>query len=244
MTYLAEDPTPLGITLLLVAGAFLIALKVTQEGKYLVRAGIALALALAVVIIEWLWVTDNERIEQVVYNLRRAVLASDADGVLVHLAPNVQYLRGDTALSEDATRALIRLNLSNFHFEFVQLSDLHIAAMRQARRGTAEFRVFARGSQSSSSGAVDLGSAITAWSLGFQETAPGVWKVNRISPVSIPRGILAFPGGLPKSDDSHLGVNDGIHISRPFRRSLMGPRAGDLQSRHSAGATSDQTQRN
>ena len=48
--------------------------------------------------------TDNERIEQVVYDLRQAVLNSDAEGVLIHMAPNVQYLQGDTALSEDATR--------------------------------------------------------------------------------------------------------------------------------------------
>ena len=41
MTYLLEDPTYLAGGLLLLAGAFLVALKVTQQGKYLVRAGIA-----------------------------------------------------------------------------------------------------------------------------------------------------------------------------------------------------------
>ena len=60
----------------------------------------------------------------------------------------------------------------------------------------------------------DLGTAVTTWSLGFQETEPGVWKVNRISPVSIPQGILALPGGLPPTDESHLGLNDGIGIPR------------------------------
>ena len=73
MTYLSEDPTYLAGGLLLLAGAFLVALKVTQQGKYLIRAGIALGLGLVVVVVEWLWVTDNERIEQVVYDLRRAV---------------------------------------------------------------------------------------------------------------------------------------------------------------------------
>ena len=55
---------------------------------------------------------------------------------------------------------------------------------------------------------------MTTWSLGFQETEPGVWKVNRITPVSIPRGVLAMPGGLP-TDGSQLGFNDGISVSRP-----------------------------
>jgi hypothetical protein len=242
MTYLSEDPTHLAVGFLLLAGAFLVALKVTQQGKYLVRAGLALGLALAVVVFEWLWVTDNERIEQVVYNLRRAVLNSDAEDVLANLAPNVQYLRGDTALSEDATRALIRVNLSEFRFDFVRISDLHASAMRQARRGTAEFRVFAKGVMRSSSGTVDAGTKITAWSLGFQETEPGVWKVNRISPISIPRGILTFPAGLPKSDDSHLGFNDGIYIPHSNGRSFPGP--GSLRSRRSSGAVIDQSERN
>ena len=94
MTNLSEDPTYLAGGLLLVAGAFVVALNVTQQGKYLIRAGIALALALMVVAIEWFWVTDNERIEQVVYDLRRAVQNSDVEGVLAHMAPNVQYLAG------------------------------------------------------------------------------------------------------------------------------------------------------
>ena len=30
-----------------------------------------------------------------------------------------------------------------------------------------------------------VGTANSTWSLGFQETEPGVWKVNRITPVSM-----------------------------------------------------------
>ena len=59
-------------------------------------------------------------------------------------------------------------------------------------------------------GLADPGTAVTTWSLGFQETEPGVWKVNRISPVSIPQGILALPGGLPPTDESQLGFSGGI----------------------------------
>ena len=62
--------------------------------------------------------TDNERIEKVVYDVREAVLKSDTDGVLAHLAPNVMYQQGDTALMSDATRKLIFLtNVTNVHLE-------------------------------------------------------------------------------------------------------------------------------
>ena len=120
MTFFSEDPTYLAGGLLLLAGAFLVALNITQQGKYLVRAGVALGLALLVVAVEWFWVTDNERIEHVVYALRQAVLSSDAEGVLIHMAPNVQYLQADTVLSEDATRAMIKATLSHAEFEFVR----------------------------------------------------------------------------------------------------------------------------
>ena len=171
MTYLSEDPTFLAVGLLLVAGAFLVALNVSQQGKYLIWAAVALGLAVTVVVIEWLWVTDNERIEQVVYDLRRRVLNSDVQGVLSHLAPNVQYLQGDTALSEDDTRALVEANLSRARFDFVRIGDLQISAGQQSRRGKAEFRVFTRGSLTAS--APEGGAAVSTWSLGFEETAPG-----------------------------------------------------------------------
>jgi hypothetical protein len=244
MTYLSEDPTFLAAFFLVLAGAFLAALKVTQQGKYLVRAGIALGLGLVVLVVDWLWVTDTERIERVVYDLRRAVANSDADGVISHLVPNVQYLQGDTALSEQATRALIRDNLSRFHFDFVRISDLHASAMRQARRGTAEFRVFTRGSLSSQPGAANSGTKITAWSLGFQETEPGVWKVNRISPISIPRQILAYPGGLPESDDSHWGSNDAIRRPYSSQLRLLHSRRYDMRGHRSAGTKSSEREGN
>jgi hypothetical protein len=223
MTYLSEDPTYLAGGLLLLAGAFLVGLNVSQQGKYLIRAAIALGLALAVVAIEWFWVTDNERIEQVVYALRDAVLKTDADGVLVHMAPNVQYLQADTALSEDATRTMIKASLSHAEFEVVRITDLQTSVGEQSRRGQAEFRVFARGHLGSSPGAPEFGTAITTWSLGFQETAPHVWKVSRISPVSLPAGVLSLPGttrvprsgGAPSSNGRMGGYRTRPREPRP-----------------------------
>ena len=87
MTYLSEDPTYLAGGFLLLGAAFVIALKATQQGKYLIGAATTLILAVLVVIVEWVWVTENERIEKVVYEVRAAVLKSDADGVLAILHP-------------------------------------------------------------------------------------------------------------------------------------------------------------
>ena len=54
--------------------------------------------------------------------------------------------KGTTSLDAEATRALIQANLSNTRFEFIRISNLQTSAGEQSRRGTAEFRVFAKGS--------------------------------------------------------------------------------------------------
>lgn len=193
MTYLSEDPTFLVGGLLLLAGAFAAALRVTQEGKYLVYATVALAVALGVFVVERLWVTDSERIEQVVYGLRDAVANSNVDGVLGYMARDVFYTRGDVALNPEETRGYIRETLGRVKFEMVQVTGLEIKVGEQSRRGTANFRVFAKGSMESSLGQIPSGTSLTAWSLGLRETEPGDWKVYRITPVQIPNEIFSPP---------------------------------------------------
>lgn len=195
MEYLSEDPIPLAGFFLLAAVAFLVAMRATQQGKYLVRAVIAGVLAAAVLVVEWSWVTDNERIEQVVYGLRDAVANSDVDAVLGYMTPDVTYLKGETALEGDATRGLIRDNLSRVRFELVRITNLRTNAGRQSRRGTAEFHAFFKGTMDTSTASVNVGTVNSIWSLGLRETAPGIWKVDRITPVQAPGDGLYVPGG-------------------------------------------------
>jgi ketosteroid isomerase-like protein len=185
MEYLSEDPWPLASALGLVALGFLIALLVTQQGKHLIRAGIALGLALAVIVIEHFWVTDNERIEAVVYDLARAVGASDPAAVEAHLAPDFEAPLGAVG------RALIRASLPNIKFDFVRVSKLSVNAGAQTRLGTAHFTVHASGMATTPilSHAFATPPSGTDWSLGFRETAPGQWKVTRITPTRLPQGL-------------------------------------------------------
>src|SRR5271157_957768 len=193
VTFLSEDPTYLAGFLALVAVALLVALRVTQQGKYLVWALMALGLAVVVVVIERVWVTDNERIESVVYELRRDVLAAKPEEGLAQLTPDVEYVQDGISLSGEATRELIRANLANAALDFVHVQDLQTSARRQTRRGKAEFRIYAKGTLRTSMATYNVGTANSTWSLGFQETEPGVWKVNRITPVSMTEGVALVP---------------------------------------------------
>jgi hypothetical protein len=195
MELLAEDPTYLAGALGVAGVVFLIATRVTQQGRYLIWALAAFGLAGAVLVIEHFWVTDAERIERVVYGLGDAVRASDAEGVLPHLTSEVEFVQhGHARSSGEATRAYIRTVLSNTRFEFLRISHLTAKASRLSRVGSAEFRVIAGGSTEASGVMTNFGTTSSDWSLGLEEVSPGVWKVNRISPTRLPWGIPG-PGG-------------------------------------------------
>ncbi len=225
MTFLSEDPTYLAGFFLLVAAACLTTLKITQQGKYLVWGMTSLGLALAVVVIERLWVTDNERIENVVYELRRAVLEVKPDEVLSYLTPDVEYIHDGSVISGDATRELIRANLANSSFDFVHIQDLQTSAGRQTRRGKAEFRVYAKGTLRTPLATYNTGTANSTWSLGFQETEPGVWKVNRITPVSMLDG-MALTAPSRSASKANRG-EQGKPGPRPY--GSYGPSRGSLK---------------
>lgn len=196
MSMFTEDPTLPVAVLLMAAACCFVAVRVRQEGKYLVWGGVALALAGGVAAFEWAWVTEKERIEGVVHDLRRALLASDSQRILGHLTPDAQFVQAGSSMNPEATRALIAGNVSAAKFDLVRVRELQASAGSRTRRGKAEFKVFARGSFQGPFGLGGLsGAADSTWSLGFEETRPGVWKINRITPISTPLSPALFAGG-------------------------------------------------
>lgn len=195
MSMVLEDPTYLAGGLGVLAVIFLIAVRVTQQGKFLIWAMTAGGIALLVLAIDWVWVTDNERIEAVVEDLRKAVQASDADGVIKLLTPDIQYessaatryFRGPSLRGTEAIER-IRTTLAVTHFDFVRVTGLVAQAGVQTRRGTAEFQVIASGSTDLGGFNRNFGTTGSRWSLGFRETKPNVWQVERISPIQLPDG--------------------------------------------------------
>jgi hypothetical protein len=206
MEFLSEDVTPLLVVLGILAAAFLLALRVSQQGKYLLWAGAALGLALMALLIEQLWVTNGERCEQVVYQLRDAAAASSGDTVLSYLTPDVQYEeRNHTLLEGESARAFIRQQLALTRFDFIRITHLEAKAGRQSGRGSAEFRVLASGIYEMAGAPVQFGSTQLDLSLGFRETAPEVWKIDRITltrgvrGMPSPVGAPSQPGSVPRS---------------------------------------------
>src|SRR4051812_23202528 len=124
MYYLADDPSYLLAGLGLAAVTLLVALRVTQQGKFLLWAGIVGAVALGIFGVERYWVTDAERIEAVVYDLGAALEASDVDRIKSHLDDRVTFgMRGETTDGTLLLRLVLPL-LRQTHFDFVRVSRL------------------------------------------------------------------------------------------------------------------------
>ena len=229
MHYIAEDPTYVAGGLGLIGVALLVAVKVTQQGKYLVWAGVALGLAAVALVVERLWVTDNERIEATVYGLTAAVKARDADAFASYLTPDAtveldnvgpmpndfyRYVIGFLSRFHRArlSARLLRPYLESLEFDFLSISRLTAHAGALSRRGTAEFRAFASGSHVEPGTGYRYNFATppsgTDWSLGLREVEPGVWKVERITPTALPTG--GEPGDRPRPRPGRLR-------GRPYR---------------------------
>jgi ketosteroid isomerase-like protein len=180
--YLAENAWPLVAVFGLIGVGFLVALRVTQNGRYLVRALIALGLAAVALIVEQVWVTDAERIEAVVRELADAVRRSDADAALALMGDHVAFGIRNQSISDDLDLNLIRGVLRDVKFDWLYLSRLSASAGKQTHMGQAEFKVNAGGTYQGSNNFVGL----SEWSLGFHRTPDGAWKITRITATKLP----------------------------------------------------------
>lgn len=209
MSWLSENPWPLAGTFVVLAVFFLVLLKVNQQGKHLLYALVMLALAVVVVVVERVWVTDAERVEAVIYQLADAVRRSDADGALALLTTDVSLSQTSivvggprqTALSKalrdridggeaNPARVVIGNAIGGTRFDFLSVSRLQASAGALSRQGRADFRVFAAGSILGPGG-VSYNFATdgdgTDWSLGLREQN-GQWRVESITATRVPRG--------------------------------------------------------
>ncbi len=183
--YVAENPWYLVAMFGAIAAGFLLAARVTQDGRHLARAFVALGVVAALIVVDQLWVTEAERVEGVVRTLGRAVARSDADAALALMDEHVTFSLRSNTFGEELVLSSVAELLHQVKFDFVRISRLVATAGAQTHRGQAEFKVTA-------AGAIEQGSmrafaGYSEWSLGFRKVASGEWKINRITAVELPQ---------------------------------------------------------
>jgi len=104
MTWLVEDPTPTLVAAALIEALLVLALVKTGRGVLLwAVAGVALQ-AVALLALEWLIVTDKEKVEETLSGAARALEANDPQAVLSYIDPS-SSLRGQ--VSQEMSRVTI-----------------------------------------------------------------------------------------------------------------------------------------
>lgn len=134
--YVAENPWYLAGTFGLAAAGFLVALKLTQDGRNLTRALIALGLAAVVLVVEQWIVTDAERVEWAVKDLVRALSENDTTRVISLMDDRVTFSMRDK-IADELDHAWFARELNDLTFDWLHLSRLTTSAGQQTHRGSA-----------------------------------------------------------------------------------------------------------
>lgn len=191
----AENVWPLIWLIALVELILVIAMVGTGRGRFLLWIGSLALFAVLLVGVEWLWVTDAERIDGAINQVADAVRREDADGILRHLAPQCRFGSYNRDAIGQQAEALFR----QVEFDRVTISQRKTQVFRLRKQATAEFLAVARGKQSG----VEFNPYPTRWILTFIQAEDGLWQVMDIQqlqafgdgdrPVSTPD-----PAGLPR----------------------------------------------
>ena len=175
--YVAENPWYLVAILGFVAAGFLLTLRATQEGRYLVRALVAPGPTAGplLIVVDQVWVTEAERVERVIRDLADAVARSDGTATMALMDDHVAFGIRSQTLGEELDLPSFAELLGQVQFDFVRVSRLSATAGAQTHRGQAEFKVTA-------SGAIKQGGSLrnfmgnSEWSIGLRRLPSGAWK--------------------------------------------------------------------
>lgn len=193
-SHFGENPWPLVLALLGVAVVCLALLMVTQNGRHLVRGLVAVGLACLLLVLDWAWTTDREKIAATVSGIAAAVKRNDIEAVRSRLSPNAVYLpngqTGGVEFQSPLGNTLLKQALDEVKFDFLSVRNLNLSAGRQTKRGKADFEVLCSGTWNPSVGgsAINFPPTTSAWSFGLQKQKDGAWLVDRITPTQMPGG--------------------------------------------------------
>lgn len=186
----AESVWPIIWVLALVALILVIATVATGRAKYLFGIGALGLLAGLLVIIEWLWETDRERVDKVIEALAQAVRQENAAEIEPHLSPQCRY---GVANRDQIVR------LADSVFQRIEINKLTISGKKTEvfplrKEATTEFLAVVRGRQSS----VEFNPYPTRWIFTLRQNSSGQWQVvdiQQIPALGESRQPISPPGG-------------------------------------------------
>ena len=168
----AENVWPLIWVIALAELILLIAVVGLGRGKLLVWMGVLAFVAVFLVLLEWLLVTDRERVDGIVDQVAQAVRREDIEGVLEHLAPECRF----GSHNREGIRHMAAAVLREVEIERVTLSDRKTQVFPERGEATTQFLAVARGRQST----VEFGPYAARWTLTLNQGPAGQWQIVNI----------------------------------------------------------------
>ncbi len=202
MSLIFENPWPLIWVCLGLAAMLVVAMRMTQQGKFLLWAAVVAALAGLLLVADAVVVTDAERVEMVVDALVDGVRKSDPDAVLALLSDSISIedIGGQQIASGPTARLFVRLGLEAVRFDILQSGSRRVEVGAISRQAKVDLRIFVAGRFAGSQLGAGFGTKPgegSDWSIGLDEIEKGVWKIERITPISLP-GDARLAGLVPR----------------------------------------------
>jgi hypothetical protein len=151
-----------------------IAMVATGRGRYLIGIAALGCLALVLVIVEWSWVTDRERVDGIIDDMARAALHEDSATLVGYLAADCRY----GSMDRNAIAAFADSIFRQFAIDRVSVSSRKTDVFPVRREARAEFLAVVRGRQNN----VDFSPYPTRWILTFVQRDGG-WQVVEIQQI-------------------------------------------------------------
>jgi hypothetical protein len=172
---IGEDVWALIGVLAILALGLAIATVATGRGRFLIGIGALACLAIALLAIEWLWVTDRERVDRIIDELAQAAMREDSSGIVQHLAADCRYAN----LDRNRIGALADAVFQRFAVDKVSVSSRRTEVFPLRGEAKAEFMAVVRGRQNN----LDFNPYPTRWILTFVQNSQGAWQVVEIQQI-------------------------------------------------------------
>lgn len=174
--WLGDEVWPLICLLALVALGLAIAMAATGRGRFFIGVVALACLALLLVAIEYVWVTDRERVDGIVREMADSAVREDASGLVQHLSPTVRY----GTLDRSAIERLASATFEQFAIDRVTVSGRKTEVFAKQGEARVDFLAVVRGRRNN----VDFSPYPTRWVLTFVKNPQGVWLVEDIEQVT------------------------------------------------------------
>jgi hypothetical protein len=144
-SWLVEDPTPVYILLAVAVAVLAAAYWNTRKRAYLFGIAGVLLLAGAVWLIDFLVVTEREKLNATVASMGRALRALDTDRVFQHISESFEY----GGMKKAGFQETVRRGIRQFQVQDLQIWNVEIRDLNPEKRtAKVEFNAKAKGNWS------------------------------------------------------------------------------------------------